>query len=165
MNNSIINGYIKYVSENAPQAEAHIRGSEFYPNIKGYMNFYALKNCVLITAYIKGLPTSDNLCRQPVFGFHIHEGEACTGDSSDSFADVKGHYNPYNCPHPYHAGDLPPLFGVYGEAWASFVTSRINVGDIIGRTVIIHEMPDDFTSQPSGNSGKKIACGIIRKYS
>lgn len=41
---------------------------------------------------------------------------------------------------------------------------RFNVSDIIGRTVIIHNMAEDFTSQPSGNAGEKIACGVIKKF-
>jgi Cu-Zn family superoxide dismutase len=50
------------------------------------------------------------------------------------------------------------------RAYLSVLTDRFNVSDIIGRTVIIHNMPDDFTSQPSGNAGEKIACGVIKKF-
>ena len=163
MNNDITDGYIKFVSGRAPYAQAYIKGSNAFPNIRGYVNFYNLENSVLVTAYIKGLPTSDDICKQPIFGFHIHEGRTCTGNSADPFANTGGHFNPTSCLHPYHAGDMPSLFGVYGEAWTSFVTGRFAINDIIGRTVIIHEHPDDFTHQPSGNSGKKIACGVIRK--
>ncbi len=49
-------------------------------------------------------------CGQRIFGFHIHEGTRCSGTSVDHFADAGSHYNPSNCPHPMHAGDLPPLF-------------------------------------------------------
>lgn len=72
------------------------------------------------------------------------------------------HYNPDNCQHLYHAGDMPPLFGVDGSAVLLFLTNRFSVEEIIGRTVIIHARPDDFMTQPSGNSGEKIACGVIR---
>jgi len=58
---------------------------------------------------------------------------------------------------------LIPLFSNSGYAWSSFLTNRFTVDQIIGRTVIIHSDPDDFTTQPSGNSGKKIACGEIIK--
>ena len=75
------------------------------------------------------------------------------------------HYNPNQCAHPYHAGDLPPLFGSNGYAFEAFLTDRFTVSEVIGRTVIIHSKPDDFSTQPSGNSGEKIACGEIRKYS
>ena len=100
-------------------------------------------------------------CSGGVFGFHIHEGNACTGNENDPFANAGGHYNPTNCPHPYHAGDLPPLFSNNGYAFMSVLINKFTVNEIIGRTVIIHSQPDDFTTQPSGNSGKKIACGEI----
>ena len=45
----------------------------------------------------------------------------------------------------------------------NFLTDRFTLKEIIGRTVVIHSMPDDFTSQPSGNSGEKIACGVIKR--
>ena len=65
--------------------------------------------------------------------------------------------------HPYHAGDLPPLFGSGGVAVSVFLTDRFHLEDIIGKTVIIHSSPDDFTTQPSGNAGAKIACGEIKR--
>ncbi len=58
-------------------------------------------------------------------------------------------------------GDLPPLFENNGYAYMSVLINKFKIKDIIGRVVIIHDMPDDFNSQPSGNSGKKIACGKI----
>lgn len=118
---------------------------------------------VLVTAEIYGLPLQNKECGQGVFGFHIHEGKSCAGTEQDSYSASGGHYNPGNCPHPYHAGDLPPLFSDNGYAYLSVLTGRFNVEEIIGRTVIVHENPDDFTTQPSGNSGRKIACGIIEK--
>jgi len=78
---------------------------------------------------------------------------------ADPFSDVMSHYNPNGCEHPYNDGDLPPLFGNGGYALCAFLTDRFSVNDVIGRTVIIHDQPDDFTTQPSGNSGTKIACG------
>ena len=73
------------------------------------------------------------------------------------------HFNPSDCPHPYHAGDFPQLLSNGGFAYLQFITERINVEEIIGRTVIIHYGSDDFVSQPSGNAGEKIACGVIEK--
>jgi copper/zinc superoxide dismutase (SODC) len=110
-----------------------------------------------------GLPLAGGPCGGRIFGFHIHEGGACSGNSNDWFADTLAHYNPGKCEHPYHAGDLPPLFGNNGFALALFLTNRFRVEEIIGRTVIIHDRPDDFTTQPSGNSGVKIACGEIKR--
>lgn len=80
----------------------------------------------------------------------------------DPFADAMPHYDPNGCEHPHHAGDLPPLFENNGFALSLVLTDRFSVDEVIGRTVIVHADPDDFTTQPSGNSGEKIACGVIR---
>lgn len=135
-------------------ASATIRGGNQVPSIYGQVNFYQKKGYVLVTAHIRGLPETTS----GFFGFHIHEGETCKGTD---FANTLNHYNPANSPHPSHAGDLPPLMYCNGCACQSFTTDRFCVNDIIGRTVVIHDMPDDFNTQPSGNSGTKIACGVI----
>ena len=80
-----------------------------------------------------------------------------------AFPNTGNHYNPGNVPHPEHAGDLPPLLSNNGYAWMVFYTGRVNAEDIIGRSVVIHSMRDDFTTQPSGNSGDKIGCGVIER--
>lgn len=82
--------------------------------------------------------------------------------SKDPFANAMAHYDPEGCPHPYHAGDMPPLFGNNGFAFSAFITDRFSIREIIDKTVIIHSAPDDFMTQPSGNSGAKIACGVIK---
>lgn len=115
-----------------------------------------------MSANVVGLPKSNDKCRQPIFAFHIHSGAKCAGNETDPFADAESHYNPDGCLHPYHAGDMPPLFGVDGNAVLVFLTDRFAVKDVIGKTVILHTAPDDFTTQPAGNSGMKIACGEIR---
>lgn len=144
-----------------PQAAAIIRGNSDFQNINGTVSFYQRKSGVLVISQIFGLPKGTNKCNSPIFAFHIHSGTSCTGDEYDYFAESKGHFNPNNCPHPYHAGDMPPLFGCDGYAFSAFFTDRFAVGEIIGRTVIIHSKQDDFTSQPAGNAGTKIACGVI----
>ncbi len=145
-----------------PDATAEISGSEDYPEIEGNTYFYQTKNGVIVGAEFSGLPKPKDVCRSPVFGFHIHEGRACSGNETDTFADVMSHYNPKGCPHPYHAGDLPPLFGSNGYSFFVFLTDRFTADEIIGKTIIIHSKPDDFTTQPSGNPGTKIACGVIK---
>ena len=139
-----------------PTAIANIQGGKDYPELSGQVKFYQKRNAVLIVADIRGLPKTPT----GFFGFHIHEGHSCGGKD---FAETKGHYNPTGAPHPAHAGDLPPLMLCNGGAYFSVATDRFNVRDIIGRTVVIHAMPDDFNSQPSGNAGMKIGCGVIKR--
>ena len=143
-------------------ASAQIKGGSSCPGLAGVVRFYQMCDYVMVIAEITGLPIETDACDEPVFAFHIHEGMACAGNADDPFADAGGHYNPYNCPHPYHAGDMPPLFGAGGRAFLAFITDRFRVNEILGRTVIIHRMSDDFHTQPSGGAGAKIGCGIIR---
>ena len=107
------------------------------------------------------MPQSKDKCKGRFFGFHIHNGISCTGNSTDPFADAGSHYTVNNCPHPYHTGDLPPLLENNGFAYMNVFINKFSLDDIIGKVIIIHDMPDDFKTQPSGNSGEKIACGKI----
>ncbi len=147
--------------QRAPHAHARVRGSMGYPGIRGKVDFYQTDQGVVVLAEMAGLPVAESDCGNSVFGFHIHEGSKCEGNEEDPFAEVGQHYNPGNCPHPAHAGDMPPLFSNRGYAIQMFLTDRFTVEEIIGRTIILHSGPDDFTSQPAGNAGKKIACGEI----
>lgn len=146
-----------------PQASATILGSEKYDQINGTISFYDIGSATLVTFSISGIPFRNGYCKHPILGIHIHEGRSCTGNSADPFADAGTHYNPENCEHPIHAGDLPSVFVSDGIAWSAFTTTRFTIKEVLGRTVILHSMSDDFHSQPAGNSGKKIACGIIKK--
>lgn len=142
-------------------AKANIKGGKKYPKINGAVTFREVKNGVLVTAKVNGLPQSSDSCTSRFFGFHIHEGSSCSGTISDEFANAKTHLNPTNCPHPFHMGDLPPLIENNGYAHMTVLINKFKIKDILGKVVIIHDSPDDFTTQPSGNSGSKIACGII----
>ncbi len=144
-------------------AAAFISGSEKYPNIHGRVLFYGVGRAVLVRAEVMGLPKEDGRCGGRFLGFHIHSGEKCSGNADDAFADTDGHYNPNDRTHPHHAGDMPSLLDANGEALSLFITDRFTLREVIGKAVIIHLMEDDLTSQPAGNSGEKIACGIIRK--
>ena len=146
-----------------PNAAAVVTGSKDYPSIGGIVRFYQTKEGVLVAAEIAGLPLSTGECSSPIFGFHIHAGESCSGNENDPFANTLTHYNIYDCPHPFHAGDLPPLFGVNGYAFSVFLTDRFSVNEVVDKTIVIHSKADDFTTQPAGNSGVKIACGEIKK--
>lgn len=138
------------------EATAHIYGNELAPRLRGTVRFYETPYGVLVDAKINGLPQN----KTGFFGFHIHEVGKCT---PSDFTDAKGHYNPNKTQHPLHAGDMPVLLKTeYGDAWLSFLTTRFYLNDIIGRSVVIHSQRDDYTSQPAGDSGPRIACGIIR---
>lgn len=151
------------VLQQRPFAVADVRGSEEYQALHGEVYFYQTAVGVLVAAQILGLPAADSPCHESVFAFHIHSGDSCSGDQDDPFKNVLTHYNPGGCTHPNHAGDLIPLFGNQGYAFEIFLTDRFSVNEIVGKTVVIHSNPDDFTTQPSGNAGKKIACGEIVK--
>ena len=147
-----------------PDAAAVVRGSGDASRINGTVKFYQRENGALVAADIFGLPVSAEKCKNNIFAFHIHSGGECTGNGEDPFANAGTHYDPDNCPHPYHAGDMPPLFGsAGGRAFLAFFTDRFTVDEVVGKTAVIHDSPDDFTTQPSGNAGRKIACGVITK--
>ena len=103
-------------------------------------------------------------------GFHIHEAGDC---SSGDGMSTKGHFNPHGKPHgdpksaERHAGDLPALkAGKDGRAKIDVTLDVISIGqgagNIVGRGLIIHADPDDYKTQPTGNAGARIACGVIK---
>lgn len=155
--------YIKYEDEEYENVDAVaiIKGSADYPKIKGLVRFYQTNSGVYVITSVTGLPKGDAACNSPIFAMHIHTGGSCESTNAEPFPLTKAHYNPDECMHPYHAGDLPPLFSAGGIAMSSVLTNRFTVNEIIGKTVVIHLKPDDFTTQPAGNSGEKIACGVI----
>lgn len=143
-----------------PHAIAWMNGSDAYPALTGFVKFYhTFYGGVLIEAELFGLPNASVPDSSDFYGMHIHESDNCT----PPFDQTGGHYNPGGQQHPFHAGDLPPLLSNQGYAWTAFFDRRITAEEVIGKSVVIHSRADDFTSQPSGNSGDKIACGSIRK--
>lgn len=142
------------------QAEASVHGGNGYPRIRGTVRFRQLQEGVLVTARLWGLPTASGACDRQIFALHIHSGESCAGDDTNDFSRAGTHYDPGNCPHPDHAGDLPPVFGCGDRAYCSFLTDRFQLSEVVGRVVILHRDRDDFTTQPSGGAGKMIACGV-----
>lgn len=135
-------------------ASARLMGSTDAPCLYGTVRFYRLPGSVLVAADVRGLPKTET----GIFGFHIHDGGSCGGEA---FSDAGAHYNPLNREHPSHAGDLPPLFYCQGRAFLVTVTDRFTIPEILGKTVLIHADPDDFHTQPAGNAGARIGCGII----
>lgn len=145
----------RYLSRYNPFAVAKIKGGTKFLAIDGTVEFYKMSKGVIVVANVENLPKTDT----NIFAFHIHEGNDC----EDNFNNTGSHYNPTNEAHPRHAGDMPPLFANDGFAWNAFYTNRFDENEIIGKTVIIHDNVDDFITQPAGNSGEKIACGVIKK--
>lgn len=168
-----ISRYCDFLSllRDTPDAAAVIKGGSDYPKINGNIRFYQTNAGVLVAAELFGLPavssasacSSNVSCCSRIFALHLHEGESCADGMGDSFQASMSHYNPNDCPHPYHAGDMPPIFGNDGYGFEVFFTDRFHVDEIIGKAMILHENPDDFTTQPSGNSGEKIACGLVER--
>ncbi len=143
-----------------PQALAWMRGNAQNPQLSGIVKLFDTPySGVLIEVEIFGLPNIATQFSSDFYAMHIHE----KGDCTMPFDKTGDHYNPTNKQHPQHAGDLIPLMGNQGYAWLAFYDKRFMIKDIIGRSIIIHKMPDDFMSQPSGNAGEKIGCGVIRQ--
>lgn len=101
-------------------------------------------------------------------GFHVHEkGDCSSGDGMSA----GGHFNPDGMPHgpqaaPHHAGDLPSLTAdAAGNAVVRMrMTGNVRsagAGDIAAKALIVHAMPDDYVTQPTGNSGARLACAVI----
>jgi len=157
--------YIRYEDEDFENVDAVavIKGSAKYPGIRGLVRFYQTDSGVYIVVSVTGLPRVEDACSSPIFAMHIHNGGSCEGrGEKDAFPMSGTHYNPNACEHPYHSGDMPPLFSANGIAMLSFLTNRFKVREVVGKTIIIHSGIDDFKTQPSGASGEKIACGVIQ---
>jgi len=140
-----------------PQAIAWMQGAKNVPQLGGTVKFYAVSyGGVLVEAEIYGLPDTSRYSN--FYAFHIHE----TGNCSNNFIHTGEHYNPEGQIHPYHIGDMPPLISIQGNAWMAFYDGRFDITELIGRSVVIHGGVDDFHSQPAGNAGEKIGCGVIQ---
>jgi Cu-Zn family superoxide dismutase len=133
-------------------------------NVHGRLSLASTDQGVHVTGRISGLqPDSTH-------GFHIHENGDCSAPDASS---AGGHFNPTQQPHgdadkgPHHAGDIPnQQSDASGVATVDALVHDIQLGtgsdtDALGRAVIVHADPDDYMSQPAGNAGARIACGVI----
>jgi superoxide dismutase, Cu-Zn family len=130
----------------------------------GTVTFTQKGDKVTVVAKVSGLSPGSH-------GFHIHDkGDCGSGDGMSA----GGHFNPTGKPHgdpnapDHHAGDMPMLVAdASGNASLTADLSPVTIGtgttDIIGRAVIVHKDPDDYKTQPTGNSGARVACGVITK--
>ncbi len=133
-----------------PDLSATITGQ----NINGNAYFYGTKFGVVCVFDIFGLPSGQFL------GLHIHEGDTC--DNNGDFASAGEHLNLTDTQHPNHTGDLPCVYTNNGHTLMAVLIDKFTLNDIKNRTIIVHSQPDNFTTQPSGNSGSRIACGVIK---
>ena len=129
----------------------------------GNVRFAQQGGKVLVSGEIRGLkPNAEH-------GFHVHEkGDCSSGDGMSA----GGHFNPTGAPHgrhsggAHHAGDLQSLRAdAAGVARFSFESMGIHVGagatDVVGKGLIVHRDADDYTTQPTGNAGPRLACAVI----
>lgn len=154
----------------APQmAIAYVKGGPLQPELRGVVTFREVNGGTMVCADIGGLPKfrpAQN-GEQPIgpHGFHIHENGNCSvGDPQNPFQAAGDHWNPTNQPHGNHAGDFPVLFSNNGRAIMCFFTNAFKPQEAIGKSIIIHQNPDDYRTQPAGNAGKRLACGVIQNY-
>jgi Cu-Zn family superoxide dismutase len=148
-------------------AVAYVLGGPLRPHISGVVFFHDTPGGTLVSAQISGLPDYKpaTATENPIgpHGFHIHVNGTCEeGDINNPFQAAGGHWNPTNQPHGNHAGDFPVLFSNSGRAYMGFFTNKFRVNEVVGKAVIIHENPDDYRSQPAGDAGKRLACGVVQ---
>lgn len=133
-------------------------------NVLGTINLRQGQSGLCIEAEVRGLtPNTEH-------GFHIHAGDNC--DTPDA-ASAGPHFNPTDKPHGQpesihsHAGDLPNLkANDQGVATLTTISPTVSLvagqaNNVLGRTFVVHAEPDDHHSQPAGNSGARVACGVI----
>lgn len=137
-----------------PKSGSNVSGTVMFEEI--------LEGTVRVTVDLKGVP-------EGVHGFHVHEFGSCNSDDGSS---AGGHFNPVGTPHAgpgdmmRHAGDMGNLVaGPDGTirtslTFTSFTLSP-GVTSAAGLAVILHASRDDLTSQPTGDAGGRIACGIV----
>ncbi len=150
------------VPQQSPRATAQLQPTDANKAF-GEATFEQVGQKVRVTVYVQGLTPGQE------HGLHIHE----VGDCGNDAKNAQGHFNPFGKPHgpptssERHAGDLPSLAAnkqgrAKVQADVDLITLTPGPGNIVGRALVVHSGRDDFTSQPSGDSGARVACGVIR---
>jgi superoxide dismutase, Cu-Zn family len=130
----------------------------------GTVTFEPRGDKIRVVAAVSGLAPGGH-------GFHIHEKGDCSAPDGTS---AGGHFNPTGKPHgdpahaDHHGGDMPMLVAdASGNAMLDTLLDTVTIGggaaDIVGRAVIVHKDADDFKTQPTGNSGARVACCVIAR--
>src|SRR5882724_1216919 len=147
------------------QARADIKNAE--GKSVGTASLRETKDGVVMTVNVKGLP-------QGLHAVHFHSVGKCEGPA---FTSAGGHFNPQNKKHGLknpdgpHAGDLPDMFvnkdgmGRYEALMESMTlgAGETSVFDADGSAIVVHATADDNITDPAGNSGDRIACGVITR--
>lgn len=133
--------------------------------VRGLVMFHEMDGHLMVHARISGLQANAE------HGFHVHELGSCA--SADG-ASAGGHFNPGGTAHgpqtsAHHAGDLPALRAdAQGFADQKFMLTGVTIAEgpasVVGRAVIVHAQADDYRTQPTGNSGARLACGVIAAH-
>lgn len=131
--------------------------------VKGLATFTEKDGKVTLVLSVEGLEPGPH-------AFHLHEKGDCSAPDATS---AGAHWNPTGAAHgkwggaSFHHGDVGNLVaGADGKATLTFTTELWEIGskdehDVVGKALIIHAKPDDFTTQPTGNAGGRIGCGVI----
>lgn len=131
---------------------------------RGELRFAAVGDRIEVTGTISGLPDNST------HGFHVHETGDCSAPDATS---AGGHFNPASTDHgrvgqgEHHAGDSDNITAdADGNATVQGWLEGATVGDgaatdIVGKAVIVHADEDDYATQPTGNAGDRLACGVI----
>ncbi len=147
-----------------PKAAATLRPTQGNA-VTGDVTFTQRGGKVLVSGEVRGLtPNKEH-------GFHVHEKGDCSAPDAMS---AGAHFNPKNAQHgnyamsPHHAGDMPNLRadanGVARIAWEDDdLTVSLGPASVVGRAVIVHRDPDDYKTQPTGDSGPRLSCGVVAK--
>jgi Cu-Zn family superoxide dismutase len=126
--------------------------------VHGTLTIEAMGDGAHFMGKLEGLPPNST------HGFHVHENGDCSAADGSS---AGGHYNPakveHGAPHATsHGGDLGNIEADdKGVARVSIHKDGVTVAQLIGKGVIVHAQPDDLKTQPTGNSGARIGCGVI----
>lgn len=145
----------------APSATAVVAPTQGQ-TVSGTVQFTTAGDEVAVKVRLSGLtPNSEH-------GFHLHEKGDCSAPDGTS---TGGHFNPGGKPHgppgaEHHAGDMPMLTAdSAGNVDTRFMLHGVSIGsgpaDIVGRGLIVHAKRDDYTTQPTGDSGARIGCGVV----
>jgi len=146
-------------------AQAILQPAKDTPGFSGRVTFYQAGSQVRVVADVTGVSPPGN------HGFHVHENGKCEREPGKGFTTAGGHFNPagtaHACPDAasHHAGDLGNIvINADGTGHVDVTTSALSLSgasSVVGRAVILHAVADDCTTQPTGNAGGRLACGVI----